>query len=198
MYYYYYFFFFLTAHFAGKWGPFPPPFFFFWGGGGGSAQNDGAPPPPPPSLMVLDPPLWLTPCLGSLIWRGLLVVAGPVVTSACLHSSCLGTQHPAEMEQGEDIIQMRTPKYLFPRGNKPLFHLQIGNTNFFIFITNQSTLMFCVDKIKYGHLAILSNLKSCQFAPKIVIFNLCICCQFEDSHIILPRIIPVSHHNILN
>ena len=32
--------------------------------------------------------------------------------------------------------------------------------------------MFCVDKINYEHLAILSNLKSCQFAPKIVIFNL--------------------------
>ena len=40
--------------------------------------------------------------------------------------------------------------------------------------------MFCVDKIKYEHLAILSNLKSCQFAPKIVIFNLCIFCQFEN------------------
>ena len=32
--------------------------------------------------------------------------------------------------------------------------------------------MFCVDKIKYEQLAILSNLKSCQFAPRIVIFNL--------------------------
>ena len=31
--------------------------------------------------------------------------------------------------------------------------------------------MFCVDKIKYEHLAILSNLKSCQFAPKIVILQ---------------------------
>ena len=46
--------------------------------------------------------------------------------------------------------------------------------------------MFCVDKIKYEHMAILSNLKSCQFAPKIVIFNLCICCQFEDLQIINP------------
>ena len=50
--------------------------------------------------------------------------------------------------------------------------------------------MCCVDKIKYEHLAILSNLKSCQFAPRIVIFNLCICCQFEDSQIISPKIIP--------
>ena len=53
--------------------------------------------------------------------------------------------------------------------------------------------MFCVDKIKYGHLAILSNLKSCQFAPRRVIFNICICCQFEDSQIILPKIIPMMH-----
>ena len=52
--------------------------------------------------------------------------------------------------------------------------------------------MFCVDKIKKEHLAILSNLKSCQFAPKIVIFNLCICCQFEDSQIISPKISPMS------
>ena len=56
--------------------------------------------------------------------------------------------------------------------------------------------MFCVDKIKYEHLAILSNLKSCQFAPITVIFNLCICCQFEDSRIISPKIIPMSHRNI--
>ena len=32
--------------------------------------------------------------------------------------------------------------------------------------------------------------KSCQFAPRIVIFNLCICCQFEDLQIISPKIIP--------
>ena len=40
------------------------------------------------------------------------------------------------------------------------------------------------------------HLKSCQFAPKVVIFNLCICCQFEDSQIISPKIIPMSHRNI--
>ena len=93
-------------------------------------------------------------------------------------------------------FRTKTPKYLFPRGNKPLLYHQIGNRNFFIFITNQSNLMFCVDKIKYEHLAILSNLKSCQFAPRIVIFNLCICCQFEDSQIISPKIISMSHRNI--
>ena len=32
--------------------------------------------------------------------------------------------------------------------------------------------------------------------PKIVIFNLCKCCQFEDSQIISPKIIPMSHRNI--
>ena len=55
--------------------------------------------------------------------------------------------------------------------------------------------MFWVDKIKYEHLAILSNLKSCQFAPRIVIFNLCNCCQLEDLYIISPKIISMSHHN---
>ena len=66
-----------------------------------------------------------------------------------------------------------------------LFSLQISKT-----------WTFCVDKIKYEHLTILSNLKSCQFAPRIVIFNLCVCCQFEDLQIISPKIIPMSHGNI--
>ena len=52
--------------------------------------------------------------------------------------------------------------------------------------------MFCLDKIKYEHLANLFNLKSCQFAPRIAIFNLSMCCQFEDL-----KIIPMSHHNHL-
>ena len=56
--------------------------------------------------------------------------------------------------------------------------------------------MFWVDKIKYDHLAILSNLNSCQFAPRIVIVNLCIYCQFEDLQIISPKITPMSHRNI--
>ena len=55
--------------------------------------------------------------------------------------------------------------------------------------------MFLVDKIKYEHLAIISNLKSYQFASRIVIFNICICCQFEDLQIISPKIIPMSHRN---
>ena len=34
-------------------------------------------------------------------------------------------------------FRTKTPKYLFPRGNKPLFYHQIGNTIFFIFIILQ-------------------------------------------------------------
>ena len=71
-------------------------------------------------------------------------------------------------------FRTKTPKFLFPRGNKPLLYYQIGNINIFIFITNQLNLMFCVDKIKYEHLAILFNLKYCQFAPRMMIVNLCI------------------------
>ena len=58
--------------------------------------------------------------------------------------------------------------------------------------------MFCVDKIEYEHLAILSNLKSCQFAPRTFsdLQSLYTCCQFEDSQIISPKIIPMSHRNI--
>ena len=41
------------------------------------------------------------------------------------------------MHQLPSPFRMKTPKYLFPRGNKPLFYHQIGNKNFFILITNQ-------------------------------------------------------------
>ena len=93
-------------------------------------------------------------------------------------------------------FRTKTPTCFFPRGNKPLLYHQIGNRNVFIFITNQWNLMCCVDKIIYEHLAILSNLKSCQFALRKVIFNICLRCQFEDSQIISPKIIPMSHSNI--
>ena len=43
--------------------------------------------------------------------------------------------------------ERRPPKYLFPRGNKPLLYHQIGNRNFFIFITNQKNLMCRQNKI---------------------------------------------------
>ena len=78
-------------------------------------------------------------------------------------------------------FRMKTPKYLFQRGNKPLLYHQIGNRNFFILSLQISkNLIFCVDKIKYEHLAILSNLKSCQFSPGIVIF---ICVYVANSRI---------------
>ena len=72
-------------------------------------------------------------------------------------------------------------------------------------------LMFCLDISTFGlwpilsnlkrhiniwALAILSNLKSRQFGPRIAIFNLSMCCQFEDLLIISPKIIPMSHQNI--
>ena len=41
-----------------------------------------------------------------------------------------------------------------------------------------------------------SKKKRSQFAPRRVIFNLCICCQFEDLQIISAKIIPMSHRNI--
>ena len=70
----------------------------------------------------------------------------------------------------------RKPQHIYSQEEINLYCIikLIGKKKFFIFITNQYNLMFCVDKIKYEHLAILSNLKSCQFAPRIVIFNLCI------------------------
>ena len=39
--------------------------------------------------------------------------------------------------RGRQPIQNEDPKYLFPRGNRPLLYHQIGNISFFIFITNQ-------------------------------------------------------------
>ena len=53
-------------------------------------------------------------------------------------------------------LRTKTTLYLFLIGNKSLLYHQIGHRNFFIFTTIQWNLMFCVDKIKYEHLAILS------------------------------------------
>ena len=41
------------------------------------------------------------------------------------------------IEEREKVHIVCDPKYLFQRGNKPLLYHQIGNINFFIFITNQ-------------------------------------------------------------
>ena len=49
-----------------------------------------------------------------------------------------GTGHSLELfPYYFPTIQNEDPKYLFPRGNQPLLYHQIGNINFFIFITNQ-------------------------------------------------------------
>ena len=40
--------------------------------------------------------------------------------------------------------------------------------------------MFWVDKLKYEHLAIISNLKSCQFAPRLVILYMLPIWGFAD------------------
>ena len=99
------------------------------------------------------------------------------------------------LSSGSTHTERRPQNKYFLQRKRPLFYHQIGNTIFFIFFTNQLNLMFCVDKINNKHLAFLSDLKSCQFALRIVIFNICIGCQFEDLQIILPKIIPMSHRN---
>ena len=35
-------------------------------------------------------------------------------------------------------FRTKTPKYLLPRENEPLLYYQIGNKNFFIFITSKT------------------------------------------------------------
>ena len=92
-------------------------------------------------------------------------------------------------------IQNEDPKYLFPSGNQPLNIVSSNWQHKFLYYKSVK-LDVLYKQIEYEHSAILSNLKSCQFAPKIVVFNLCICCQFEDSQIISPKIIPMSHRNL--
>ena len=56
----------------------------------------------------------------------------------------------------------RRPQIFIPKRKsmKPLLYHQIGNINLNLFSLQISkTMMFCVDKIKYEHLAILSNLQ---------------------------------------
>ena len=98
--------------------------------------------------------------------------------------------------KGFNTFRTKTPKYLLPGGNKPLLYHQIGNINFFIFINKSIKLDVLCRQNKIWTFGNPFQSKSCQFAPTIVIFNLCICCQFEDSQIISPKIIPVSHRNI--
>ena len=58
---------------------------------------------------------------------------------------------------------------------------------FLYFHCKSVKLDICVDKINYENFVILSNLKSCQFAPRIsaTYYYCIICCQFEDLQFIL-------------
>ena len=77
----------------------------------------------------------------------------------------------------------RRPPNIYSQEELHLFCV-IKLATYFFFYYKSIKLDVLGRQNKYEHLAILSNLKSCQFAPRIVIFNPCICCQFEDSHII--------------
>ena len=94
------------------------------------------------------------------------------------------------------LLQNEYPKiFIFKR--KKLYLSSNWQHNFFYFHYKSVKLhVLYLDKIKYEQLAVLSDLKNCQFAPRIAIFNLCICCQFEDTQITLPKMILMSHHSI--
>ena len=101
-------------------------------------------------------------------------------------------------------LRTKTTLYLFLRGNKSLLYHQIGNRNFFIFITIQWNLMFCQLLCRQDKIWTFGNpfqSKKLPICTRIVIFNLCICCQFEDSQIILPKINsyePSQHSTMTN
>ena len=75
-----------------------------------------------------------------------------------------------------------------------LLEIFVGMTfeekNYFIFrlATQSSLFSLQISKTKYEQ-------KNCQCAPRLAIF-FSMCCQFEDLQIILPKVIPMSHHNI--
>ena len=93
-------------------------------------------------------------------------------------------------------FRTKTSKYLFPNGINLYCTIKLATTTNLYFHYKSVKLDVLCRHNKYKHLTILSNLKSCQFAPRIMIFHLCICCQFEDSQIISPKTIPMSHRNI--
>ena len=111
--------------------------------------------------------------------------------------SCYFVRNRLEYNFSLNPFRMKTPNIFILKRKKPLFLSSNWQHNFFYFHYKSVKLdVLCRQNKIYEHLAILSNLKSCQFAPRIAIFNFCICCQFEDSQIILPKTIPMSHHNI--
>ena len=58
-------------------------------------------------------------------------------------------------------------------------------------VWNIIVVVIVVVKIKYEHFAILSDLKNCQFVPRIVIFIFVYVANLRIS----PKIIPMSHRN---
>ena len=87
----------------------------------------------------------------------------------------------------------RRPQNIYSLEEKTLyFIIKLATQISFFSLQISNTWCFVKDKMKYEHLAILSNLKSCQFAPRIAFFNLSMCCQFEDLQIISPKIILMS------
>ena len=100
-------------------------------------------------------------------------------------------------------FRTKTPKIVIPKRK----WTSIASSNWqqkFLYFHYKSVKLDVLGRQNNEHLAILFNLKSCQFAPtcRIVIFNLCICCQFEDLQIISPKIIqdyePSQHLTVTN
>ena len=132
------------------------------------------------------------------------------VCYACKHTfcytcrqTCLSSHLPraATQNYSKKMITVlthseRRPQIFIPKRKSTFIVSSNWQHKFLYFHYKSVKLNVLCRQIKYEHLAILSNLKSCQFAPKIVIFILCICCQLEDSQIISPKIIPMSHRNI--
>ena len=71
-------------------------------------------------------------------------------------------------------FRMKTPKYLFFRGEKQLYFIikLASQISLFSLQISKTWCFVSKDKIKYEHLAILSSLKSRIFAPRIAIFNI--------------------------
>ena len=94
------------------------------------------------------------------------------------------------MDNGFQSIQNEDPKIFIFKRKKPLISSSNWQHKFLYFHYKSVKLDVLCRPKKNEHLATLSDLKSCQFAPRIVIFNLCICCKFEDLQIISAKIIP--------
>ena len=66
-----------------------------------------------------------------ILWRSGVLTCKCVILPKCFFLQGSSLINPFR------IMRMETHKYLFPRGNEPLLYHQLGNRDFFIFITNQ-------------------------------------------------------------